>query len=415
MVEAALPINMYFGSNEDIELLQAQDKILTKRRGHSFKLPPKNSNVIVLFSGGIDSVSLVHLLAKKHQYNIYPVYYVLNKENKGQKRAIQYFNNFFLSRFPHQYHPVETRKFTQLFSFRDVPFYMQKALENFDLITENTSYYPPIEGYQTFFPNNPTRLGHYAFGAYDFHLYLRYKKGLIANTAFTAITYSDTLMRECNLSVIRSVNIAIGSITGDYTFQFAAVNEKKANFCLTKDQLAQHLAEDNVPVYKTWSCVFRQNNHCGICQSCVERKALFSKLKIEDKTTYSNRQQRVLLQRVKNRLTRLLHKQNPVQQPRAIFESDPLVTITDTYGVNNALRTKKTKEGLFVYVMTTKVYCLFSNHDDIELITYVIGKETVSFTDFIRKRGKSSQIFTKNTLSKFIKLCLSSEILFKLK
>ena len=39
-------------------------------------------------------------------------------------------------------------------------------------------------------------------------------------------------------------------------------------------------------LFKTWSCYTNLKHHCGVCESCSNRKNAFSLAKIEDKTTY---------------------------------------------------------------------------------------------------------------------------------
>ncbi len=39
-------------------------------------------------------------------------------------------------------------------------------------------------------------------------------------------------------------------------------------------------------VYETWSCYQGNTSHCGRCYGCVERKRVFERAKIVDKTKY---------------------------------------------------------------------------------------------------------------------------------
>ena len=41
-------------------------------------------------------------------------------------------------------------------------------------------------------------------------------------------------------------------------------------------------------IFKTWSCYASSRIHCGICESCNNRKTAFHKAKIHDKTKYKN-------------------------------------------------------------------------------------------------------------------------------
>ena len=39
-------------------------------------------------------------------------------------------------------------------------------------------------------------------------------------------------------------------------------------------------------IFKTWSCYSNKKYHCGICESCNNRKIAFEKAGITDKTKY---------------------------------------------------------------------------------------------------------------------------------
>lgn len=39
-------------------------------------------------------------------------------------------------------------------------------------------------------------------------------------------------------------------------------------------------------IFKTWSCYSNSRHHCGMCESCNNRKIAFAKAKIKDKTNY---------------------------------------------------------------------------------------------------------------------------------
>ena len=39
-------------------------------------------------------------------------------------------------------------------------------------------------------------------------------------------------------------------------------------------------------IFKTWSCYSSGKYHCGVCESCNNRKIAFDKSGIKDKTKY---------------------------------------------------------------------------------------------------------------------------------
>ena len=76
-----IKLTMKLLKNEDEQNLKILNEVLIAKRKSPFVMPPEGSAVIVLFSGGIDSVSLVSLLIEK--YNYYKEYYENNKKPTG--------------------------------------------------------------------------------------------------------------------------------------------------------------------------------------------------------------------------------------------------------------------------------------------------------------------------------------------
>lgn len=54
----------------------------------------------------------------------------------------------------------------------------------------------------------------------------------------------------------------------------------------TKADIIETGARTNVPFEKTWSCYVGGSAHCGMCSTCVERRAAFAEADIQDPTVY---------------------------------------------------------------------------------------------------------------------------------
>jgi 7-cyano-7-deazaguanine synthase len=58
----------------------------------------------------------------------------------------------------------------------------------------------------------------------------------------------------------------------------------------TKSDIARRAAELKVPVAETWSCYKGGEIHCGRCGTCVERREAFSLAGVDDPTMYADNQ-----------------------------------------------------------------------------------------------------------------------------
>ena len=66
-----------FKSNEpfeDLETIRKTEQLLKEKRGYVFRMPPPKSNVILLLSGGLDTVTMWDMLMRIYQLNVYPVF-----------------------------------------------------------------------------------------------------------------------------------------------------------------------------------------------------------------------------------------------------------------------------------------------------------------------------------------------------
>lgn len=56
---------------------------------------------------------------------------------------------------------------------------------------------------------------------------------------------------------------------------------------LNKDEIVKLGNKINAPMNLSYSCYMGENEHCGVCESCMRRKRAFKDANVEDKTRYT--------------------------------------------------------------------------------------------------------------------------------
>lgn len=100
---------------------------------------------------------------------------------------------------------------------------------------------------------------------------------MIANHAGDHIIYSD-----CRHKFIELMNDAISKGTDSKVSVFAPYTD------INKTDIARHGKELGMDYTKTYSCYKGGDKHCGKCGTCVERKEALHDAGIEDKTEYES-------------------------------------------------------------------------------------------------------------------------------
>ena len=103
------------------------------------------------------------------------------------------------------------------------------------------------------------------------------KKVLIANHGGDHTIYPD-----CRDSFIKAMNQA--SIEGT----FANIEISAPYTHLSKGDIAAIGKKLHLDYTETWSCYKGNEQHCGVCGTCIERKEALNEAQIEDKTVYLN-------------------------------------------------------------------------------------------------------------------------------
>lgn len=285
-------------SFEDKEVLKSIEDIFIQKRGGSFEMPKNGSHVILLLSGGTDSLVLWSILMGVYKLHVHPLHIAEDGNTKSpQIKAIREFSKRYKGSYAEYFHEVLIRKHFWNFSFKETIAKHQKLL-NADLISSNITYFLD-EKPKMILTNYPTRMEIFSSLAYEYALALQYQYGLQVHTIFAAIIEDDRfLTRESTLTVLKTLNLGMCLLLGDWQLQFSAPLEKNANFDYSKKEIYRYAIKHNLPLEKTWSCNFSRKRQCGRCTSCLYRKRVFNGLNTPDKTLYGNFKQEEMLKQV---------------------------------------------------------------------------------------------------------------------
>jgi 7-cyano-7-deazaguanine synthase in queuosine biosynthesis len=281
---------LIFNNNniEDKTLLESINKLLVKKRGSAIKIPPKKTAVILMLSGGIDSICLWYLLLTKYKLNVYPLHvYSKQKFKVGEKKAINYYEKIFKKKFPSLFHPTKYRKkdYGDTAKNKAVPF-----SKDINLVTANlgkrseknkTSHYLLI-------PGDYNRTYIYLSYAFGYAQQLLEEK-VQTQTVFIGVVPEDrSLSREATLTAIRMSILKFCYVLGDWRWQIIAPIDDKSGFFYTRDQLISFISKAGVSIKNTWSCDRRLFKHCGVCNSCTLRKISFQKHNIKESYIFTS-------------------------------------------------------------------------------------------------------------------------------
>ncbi len=276
---------------EDRYALSRLNEILENRRGSPFTVPDRGTHVVLLLSGGMDSILFWGYCMDILGLHIHPIHII---KNASERKAVALFSQIYRTKFSGYFHNPVFKRYDWTFGFRET-----KGLEmNPAVLLENTNKASGASD----IVNNPSRLGIFSFIGWEYALLLRYSKKIRIDTILTAIMPDDSLRdRSATLTALRSTNVALCTALTDYSWQFSGPLEKSAGLHITKKQLVRFAVKRGIPLHLTWSCHGSERNHCGKCGSCMGRKTLLRSMGIPDKTAYSPSSRSNALRRVATR------------------------------------------------------------------------------------------------------------------
>lgn len=285
-------------SSKKLEELNVIDEIeanLKNRRGYVFHMPKKGSPVILLLSGGLDSVLICDILLRQYELEVYPIFLRRGQLRMGiEEKSVNFFTRYFKRKYPEKFHqPLKENAFIP-------PFKIRKTIT--DLGEKKVNEYSPqwlgIPVYTLSLVSIAVQYGYY----------LEIVKKIKSRTIFCGFMNTDgNRMKYETLTATRVAMQTICNLTDDWTWQFTSLAlEKELNYFFGKKVLLTWADHYNVPVHKTFSCIDYSYFHCGECTFCLFRKQNFNEAGIEDKTFYLNSKGNSILKRVLNKFYILL-------------------------------------------------------------------------------------------------------------
>lgn len=263
---------------ENREIIEWVENFFKKRRGYVFKFPDEGTPVVLLVSGGLDSIITWNILMEKYSLKVHPLFLDRGlRKTKSEKVALDFFKGYFGRKYPSLYISPKEYQTPQ------PPKYVKKTVKTHKLHPQYILNHYSQQGRSLGLTPGP-----YSYYGVTYALYLRRSKDLPIKTVFSGEVVGDgTVLPRQTFTVKRLQNLAICISTADYTWQYSSfAMEKELGHWLKKGDLIKIGNEMGIPLEKTWSCYSSKIIQCGYCLSCWSRRLEFSKAEVEDRTKY---------------------------------------------------------------------------------------------------------------------------------
>ena len=270
---------------ENLEAIQSIEKFFIKKRGYVFKMPKQKKPVILLLSGGLDSIISWALLMEIYQLTVYPLVRISPESGtdlKRTKKTIDFFSKLFLKKYP--------SLFRQPFFFQRDSVVKEIKKEQLKKLKKNKkALLKLITPEDNFMAELPDFMSQFVSPALQYKELLETKIRQKINTVFFGLISSDgEVVKAQTFTSLRSLMFHACNTTQNYYLQISSLAlEKELGNFLSAKEMIQAAHQLNLPLEKTWSC---QNPkfkyHCGTCFGCGNRQFRFSIAGVKDKTIY---------------------------------------------------------------------------------------------------------------------------------
>lgn len=220
---------------------------------------PKDEKVLAIFSGGMDSATLLAHLIHEGYDDVAAVSFNYGQRHKRELLSAEAITNH----YDIDWDTVDITRIGIRLS--------GSALTSKDVAVPH-GLYDEESMKQTVVPNRNMIMISIAAG-------IAYAKGF-HNIAIGVHAGDHAIYPDCRPEFVKSVTLTLARATEPPVGLLAPfINLSKAQIC-------RYGAELGVPFEMTWSCYEGGNKHCGRCGTCVERIEAFHKAGVTDPTEY---------------------------------------------------------------------------------------------------------------------------------
>ncbi|MFX0099771.1 MAG: 7-cyano-7-deazaguanine synthase [Candidatus Hodarchaeota archaeon] len=240
------------GYQERIEEIK---QILIRKRGYFFE-EPTNETVIILLSGGMDSVTLVDLVISSWNCKVILLYFRRDARNDAwEEKSVDFFHEFYKKRYHDNV--LELLKLDIQIPSRINKQYLDKTRKK-------------IMGLPM---RNATMWANAAAQA----VYLGGKYGETIRTILAGSVPEDTDSPESGYLSVVSQSLHACICLGDWSFQFNAplMDDSFKKHGYSKKDLVKYCKENGISLEKSRSCFSADENPCGNCLACENRTRAF--------------------------------------------------------------------------------------------------------------------------------------------
>lgn len=243
------------------------EEILIKERGFIIKIS-QNDSVVLLVSGGLDSIITMAYIVEKFNVNVYPLFIKRGaRAEKKELESAQYYVGFYQEKYG------EKIKDLFILNDEDIP---AKQLKN-DFPQERIK----AIGH----PLRNSTLQNYAI-MYATYVNAKYNENI--RTILTGSVGDDTTCPELSILSLRSQTLNVCINLGDWNWQITSplIDLELTPKIIFKKDLILWARKKGISLNKTRTCVSDSEISDGTCSECKRRLKVFKELGLKDEIEY---------------------------------------------------------------------------------------------------------------------------------